>query len=77
MTLSPIMTMLTIAGHGDCHVHVELELGVHVAIGGKPELEAGPEEVSELGVEEEDAQYEGDHSHWRGWSHYCKEIIGV
>lgn len=69
------MTLLTVTGHGDGHVHIELELGVHVGIGGEPELEARPEEVGELRVEEEDAQYEGDHSHWEGWLHDFNEMI--
>ena len=54
---------LTVAGHGHGHVHVELQLGVQVGIRGKAELQARPEEIGELGVQEEHHQDEGDHSH--------------
>ena len=37
---------------------------MQVGVRGKAELEARPEEVGELGVQEEHHQDEGDHSHW-------------
>ena len=47
---------LTVTGHGNSQVHIELQFSRELRVGGEPELVARVEEVVELHVEQETDQ---------------------